>query len=86
MASSSIDGNVGTDGASGPLSGLFTIAIDSQIPSHDTSNNNDDNDNGRSNIIDRNLTNAQAAVNTGNSDTKSHLRRDQIRMLHHDGR
>ena len=70
MASSSIGGNVGTDGAIGPLSGLFTTAMDSQIPSHGKSNNNNDNDNdnGQSNIVDSNLTNAQALVTTGNSD------------------
>ena len=49
MASSSLNGNVRTDGATdgaiGPLSGLFTDTMETQIPSHDMSNDNDDNDN-----------------------------------------
>ena len=56
MALSSIDGNVGTDGAIGLLSGSFTTAMDSQFPNHDKSNNNDDNDNdnGHNDIFDKN--------------------------------
>ena len=57
---------VATDGAIGPLSGLFTEdTIDSQIPTI----NNDDN--GMSNnVIDSNLTNIQASETIGKSNTQ----------------
>ena len=72
MALSSIDDNVGTDGAIGLLSGSFTTAMDSQYPNHDKSNNNDDNDNdnGQNDIFDKHFTNARALVTTGNSDNQ----------------
>ena len=72
MASSSHSGNVrtygatdgATDGAIGPLSGLFTDTMESEI----SSNNNDDIDNGQSNmIVDSNLTSAQASETIGKS-------------------
>ena len=60
-----------TDGAIGPLSGLFTDTTESQIPSHDImSTNNDDNDNEQRDLIESNLTTEQASAAVG-TDGKS---------------
>ena len=68
MASSSIDGNMGTDGVVGPLSGLFAATMNSQIPNRNhNNNNNDDNDNGQNNMIANYLTNVRASVDIRNS-------------------
>ena len=71
-----------TDGVVGPLSRLFATTTESQIPSHDnTTVNNDDNDNGQNVehvVIDNNLTTTQASDAIGTIGQSNNCEVDQV--------